>query len=130
MSVNLAGYDVIAVGTPTWWYTMAPAVKTFLHRNDFARKTVVPFMTNGGWLRHVIEDMKKVKLRLGRRAARPCFKKGAYPYVEYVTLSNGVKVLQLGYGVYQIPAEGTKRCVLDAIDGGATVSYFYGPLKP
>ena len=25
-----ADYDVIAIGTPTWWYTMAPAVKTFL----------------------------------------------------------------------------------------------------
>ena len=24
-----ADYDVIAVGTPTWWYTMAPAMKSF-----------------------------------------------------------------------------------------------------
>lgn len=56
--VNIADYDVIAVGTPTWWYTMAPAVKTFLHRNDFTGKTVVPFMTNGGWPGHVIRDMK------------------------------------------------------------------------
>ena len=30
ISVNLADYDVIAIGTPTWWYTMAPAVLTFL----------------------------------------------------------------------------------------------------
>lgn len=28
-------YDVIAVGTPTWWYTMAPAVKTFLNANSW-----------------------------------------------------------------------------------------------
>ena len=41
LDVNAAGYDVIAVGTPTWWYTMAPAVKTFLHQNDFTGKTVV-----------------------------------------------------------------------------------------
>ena len=59
LDVNAAGYDVIAVGTPTWWYTMAPAVKTFLHQNDFTGKTVVPFMTNGGWPGHVIKDMKK-----------------------------------------------------------------------
>ena len=58
VSVNIADYDVIAVGTPTWWYTMAPAVKTFLHHNDFTGKTVVPFMTNGGWPGHVIKDMK------------------------------------------------------------------------
>jgi flavodoxin len=56
---NLADYDVIAVGTPTWWYTMAPAVRTFLHQNDFSGKTVVPFMTNGGWPGHVIKDMQK-----------------------------------------------------------------------
>ena len=54
LNVNPADYDVIAVGTPTWWYTMAPAVKTFLHKNTFAGKTVVPFMTNGGWPGHVI----------------------------------------------------------------------------
>ena len=48
LNVDPADYDVIAVGTPTWWYTMAPAVKTFLHKNTFAGKTVVPFMTNGG----------------------------------------------------------------------------------
>lgn len=58
VNVDISDYDVIAVGTPTWWYTMAPAVKTFLHQNNFAGKTVVPFMTNGGWPGHVIKDMK------------------------------------------------------------------------
>ena len=38
ISVNLADYDVIAIGTPTWWYTMAPAVLTFLTTNDFYRE--------------------------------------------------------------------------------------------
>ena len=57
VKVNIADYDVIAVGTPTWWYTMTPAVRTFLHQNDFGGKTVVPFMTNGGWPGHVIRDM-------------------------------------------------------------------------
>lgn len=59
IDVNIDDYDVIAVGTPTWWYTMAPAVLTFLHGHDFTGKTVVPFMTNGGWPGHVIKDMKK-----------------------------------------------------------------------
>ena len=58
IDMNIASYDVIAIGTPTWWYTMAPAVKTFLHQNDLTSKTVVPFMTNGGWPGHVIKDMK------------------------------------------------------------------------
>lgn len=59
LGVSLANYDTVAVGTPTWWYTMAPAVLTFLSENDFAGKTVIPFMTNGGWPGHVIKDMKK-----------------------------------------------------------------------
>lgn len=54
-----ANYDVIAVGTPTWWYTMAPAVNTFFSSVNWAGKTVVPFMTNGGWPGHVIADMRK-----------------------------------------------------------------------
>lgn len=56
---HIADYDIIAVGTPTWWYTMAPAIKTLLEDHDFSGKTVVPFMTNGGWPGHVINDMKK-----------------------------------------------------------------------
>ena len=36
--------------------------------------------------------------------------------MEYVTLNNGIRMPKLGYGVYQTPAEDTKRCVLDAID--------------
>lgn len=38
--------------------------------------------------------------------------------MEYITLNNGVKMPQLGYGVYQIPAEDTERCVRAAIDVG------------
>ena len=64
LDINIADYDVIAVGTPTWWYTMAPAVKTFLHQQDFTGKTVVPFMTNGGWPGHVIKDMKAARRNL------------------------------------------------------------------
>lgn len=54
-----ADYDVIAVGTPTWWYTMAPAVSTYFSSASWKGKTVVPFMTNGGWPGHVIADMEK-----------------------------------------------------------------------
>ena len=60
LDVNISDYDVIAVGTPTWWYTMAPAVRTFLHTESFADKTVIPFMTNAGWPGNVIKDMKTV----------------------------------------------------------------------
>ena len=38
--------------------------------------------------------------------------------MEYVTLANGVQMPKLGYGVFQVAADETERCVLDAIDAG------------
>lgn len=38
--------------------------------------------------------------------------------MDYVTLNNGVKMPQLGYGVQQTPPEETERCVLTAIKNG------------
>lgn len=54
---SVQDYDIIVIGTPTWWYTMAPAVLTYLTENSWQGKTVIPFMTNGGWPGHVIKDM-------------------------------------------------------------------------
>lgn len=38
--------------------------------------------------------------------------------MEFVTLSNGVKMPQLGYGVYQVTQQECERCVLDALKVG------------
>ncbi len=38
--------------------------------------------------------------------------------MDYVTLSNGVKMPILGYGVYQVTKDECERCVLDALDAG------------
>lgn len=38
--------------------------------------------------------------------------------MEYVTLSNGVDMPILGYGVYQVTKEECERCVLDALKAG------------
>ncbi len=38
--------------------------------------------------------------------------------MQYVTLSNGVKMPQLGYGVYQVTKEECERCVTDALEVG------------
>lgn len=57
MDIDVRKYDVIAIGTPTWWYTMAPAVRSFLHQQDWHGKTIVPFQTHGGWPGHVLKDI-------------------------------------------------------------------------
>ena len=48
--LDLAKYDAIFVGTPNWWGTMAPPVRTWVTQNKAALKgkTVCLFQTNGG----------------------------------------------------------------------------------
>jgi flavodoxin len=45
---NIATYDVIFVGSPNWWNTVAPPVMTFLSEHDLSGKATVPFITHGG----------------------------------------------------------------------------------
>lgn len=57
---DFSKYDVIFVGTPNWWSTMAPPVLTFLTSSDFRGKTVVPFVTHGGGgMARCEQDMRK-----------------------------------------------------------------------
>lgn len=58
LSCDLSQYDRIILGTPVWWYTFAPAVKTFLSQTDWTGKTVWPYATNGGWLGHTFKDIQ------------------------------------------------------------------------
>jgi len=52
-------YTTIILGTPVWWYTMAPAILTFLSEVDLRGKRIIPFATNAGWLGHTFQDIKK-----------------------------------------------------------------------
>jgi flavodoxin len=45
---DIRSYDIIFIGTPIWWYTVAPPVRTFLTEYDLADKTIVPFSTHKG----------------------------------------------------------------------------------
>lgn len=56
---NPADYDVIVIGTPTWWYTMTPAVLSFMRSTDFKGKTVATFQTHAGQPGHALSDMRK-----------------------------------------------------------------------
>ena len=48
--LDLAKYDVVFVGTPNWWGTMAPPVRTWVTKSKTALKdkTVCVFQTHGG----------------------------------------------------------------------------------
>ena len=38
--------------------------------------------------------------------------------MQYTTLSNGIKMPLLGYGVFQVPPQEAERCVADALSVG------------
>lgn len=41
INVNLKEYDEIILGSPVWWYTIVPVVRTFLKENDMTGKTIL-----------------------------------------------------------------------------------------
>lgn len=43
-----ASYEVVFLGTPIWWHTMAPPLASFIDRFDLEKKTVVPFYSHDG----------------------------------------------------------------------------------
>lgn len=47
-NTDVASYDVIFIGSPNWWSTIAPPVTTFLAQNDLSGKKVAFFQTHGG----------------------------------------------------------------------------------
>lgn len=58
---NVDSYDIICVGSPNWWSTIAPPVRTFLSNNNFSGKTILPFMTHEGTrLGHSVNDIKEL----------------------------------------------------------------------
>ena len=46
--IDTSQYDVIFIGTPIWWYTFAPPVRTFLASHDLSGKLIIPFSTHKG----------------------------------------------------------------------------------
>lgn len=74
---KIAKYDVIFLGYPVWFGTVAPPVAMFLKDVDLSDKTIVPFCTFGsGGLESSVKDIEKSQLNAqimngyGVRAAR------------------------------------------------------------
>ena len=47
--VDMAQYDTIFIGFPTWGMQLPPPIKSFLKEYDFTGKTIIPFNTNAGY---------------------------------------------------------------------------------
>lgn len=58
ITVSFSEYDTVIIGTPVWWYTITPPIRTFLKENDFKNKKVYAFATNAGWLGSTFDEIK------------------------------------------------------------------------
>ena len=58
---NLSEYEVIFIGSPNWWGTIASPVRTFLSENQLNGKKIALFMTHeGSRTGHALSDLKKM----------------------------------------------------------------------
>ncbi|MDO8966694.1 flavodoxin [Algoriphagus sp.] len=46
---DVASYEIVFVGFPTWGMQLPPPMKSFLNQVDLSGKTVIPFNTNAGY---------------------------------------------------------------------------------
>ena len=56
--IDLSSYDMIMVGTPVWYGRAAPAIMSFLLKNNFSGKKVYFFSTYSGNAGIAIDEMK------------------------------------------------------------------------
>ena len=57
---DVSAYDIIFLGSPNWWHTIAPPLLSFTEKMKDYRGTVAPFITQGSsGLGHCEEDLKK-----------------------------------------------------------------------
>lgn len=60
INIDLNNYDEIIIGSPVWWYSITPVIRSFLKENNLERKTIVPFATNAGWLGRTFKEIKEL----------------------------------------------------------------------
>ncbi len=60
IAIDLSKYNKIILGSPVWWYSITPVVRTFLKENNLAGKVIVPFATNAGWLGKTFKEIESL----------------------------------------------------------------------
>lgn len=84
---NIQDADFILLGCPIWWYTFAPAVKTFLENHDLSGKIIYPFTTSSGWKGHIFRDIEKL-------AKNAIVKQGLYLHYDGDMLVDSNKIIE------------------------------------
>ena len=57
--IDLSLYDTVIIGSPVWWYTIAPPVRSLLSSGYLKDKDVYFYATNAGWLGSTFEEARE-----------------------------------------------------------------------
>jgi flavodoxin len=58
---DIKPFDIILLGTPNWWSSLAPPAASFLSAYDLSGKTIAPFLCHGGGGQgHIVKDIEKL----------------------------------------------------------------------
>jgi len=58
---NIEDYDIVFLGSPNWWGTLAPPVVSFIELHNLSNKTIAPFFTHGGGgIQRMLSDLRKL----------------------------------------------------------------------
>lgn len=60
INIDLSKYNEIIIGSPVWWYTITPPIRTFLKENNLTSKKLYFFATNAGWLGRTFKEMESL----------------------------------------------------------------------
>ena len=60
MDIDYESYDGIFIGTPVWWGSYAPAMRTSLSSKFWGGKHVYPFVTHDGKIGRTSSELKRV----------------------------------------------------------------------
>lgn len=60
INIDFDNYDEIIIGSPVWWYSVTPVIRSFLKESNLEGKTIVPFATNAGWLGRTFKEIKEL----------------------------------------------------------------------
>lgn len=64
---HLGDYDVIILGTPTWWVAPSSPIYSFIESKALANKTVYPFITTGFDVTGVEDKLKELLEKNGSK---------------------------------------------------------------
>ena len=60
ISIDLKQYDKVIIGSPVWWYTITPVVRSFLTKYNLSNKEIYPFATNAGCLGRTFKEVESI----------------------------------------------------------------------